>query len=87
MAAKNGNGHADDDSTIEQIASEVEDQQSSPAAYDINTYYVDFTLEHYVAKLRDKDKNKIVIPEFQRKYVWKQPQVSAGTENQPGLGE
>jgi hypothetical protein len=57
----------------ENIASEVEDQESSPATFDIVTYPADFTLEGLYTKI---SKGEIVIPGFQRKFVWNQKQSS-----------
>lgn len=53
--------------------SELEDRQSSPPTYEIATYPADFTLE----VLRTKwDSGELIIPPFQRGYVWAQAQAS-----------
>jgi uncharacterized protein with ParB-like and HNH nuclease domain len=57
---------------VEVVPSEVEDAESSPAGYEIVTYPTDFTLQVIVAKLG----SQIIVPEFQRAYVWKLPQAS-----------
>lgn len=57
----------------EALPSEVEDQESSPRSFDIVTFPADFTLSGLVEKMK---KNQILIPEFQRQYVWKQKQAS-----------
>jgi hypothetical protein len=58
---------------LEPITSEEEDHLISPASYEILTYPADYTLEVLVEKLRRKD---IVVPPFQRRYVWKPVQAS-----------
>jgi len=58
---------------IESIDSEREDQESTPCEYKIRSYPADFTLE----VLHDKwEKQQIIIPEFQRHFVWKKSQAS-----------
>lgn len=52
---------------IEDLASERDDLDSSPPKYEIVTYPADFTLEGLVGKYR---RGQIVIPGFQRKFVW-----------------
>ncbi len=56
-----------EDVAFEEISSEQEDRTIETATYKINTYGADFTLEVLYGKLRDKE---IVVPPFQRKYVW-----------------
>jgi uncharacterized protein with ParB-like and HNH nuclease domain len=63
---------------FENIQSEEEDRESSPPTYEILTYPADFTLEILVNKLRSKE---IVIPKFQRRYVWKLTQASKLVES------
>ncbi len=58
---------------FEPIESEKEDQASTPATYQILTYPADYTLEVLVSKWRKKE---IIVPAFQRRYVWKLPQAS-----------
>lgn len=52
---------------LEKIKSEEEDLEIDSAKYDINTYGADFTLELLSKKIDEKE---IVVPEFQRRYVW-----------------
>lgn len=67
---ENGN----DKNEFENIESEIEDSQSSgQIKYEISTYPADFTLEVLCNKWRKGD---IVIPDFQRKFVWKVNQSS-----------
>lgn len=65
---------------LEEIKSEVEDYESSPAQYEITTYPADFTLEVLYQKWKkgnaDPKKEELVIPDFQRQYVWNQAQAS-----------
>ena len=61
------------ESGLEQIISEEEDLDSSPANYDIVTYPADFTIEGLVQKYQ---RGQLKIPGFQRKFVWKLPQAS-----------
>lgn len=58
---------------IESIDSETEDQESTPSEYKIKSYPADFTLEVLHNKWKKK---QIVIPSFQRRFVWKQSQSS-----------
>lgn len=58
---------------FEEVASEVDDRQSSPAAYEIATYPADFTLEGIVQQWKTEE---VVIPPFQRGFVWTQAQAS-----------
>lgn len=61
------------DLDLEAIQSEAEDYASSPANYVVTTYPADFTLEILANKLKT---GEIVIPEFQRQFVWNQVQAS-----------
>jgi hypothetical protein len=62
-----------EDVDFEDPASELSDRQSSPPRYEIATYPADFTLE----VLRSKwDAGELVIPPFQRGFVWSQVQAS-----------
>jgi uncharacterized protein with ParB-like and HNH nuclease domain len=63
---------------IEEIPSEIEDSQTSEVAYDIVTYPADFTLEGLISKYRSGD---IIIPGFQRKFVWNINQASRLVES------
>ena len=58
---------------FEDVASEIEDRQSSPPSYEIATYPADFTLDGLE---RQWEREDIVIPKFQRGYVWTQVQAS-----------
>ena len=61
------------DNQIEQIESEIIDNESSHINYEVLTYPTDFTLEGLVKKI---EKEQIIIPEFQRNYVWSLSQAS-----------
>ncbi len=61
------------DLEIETITSEDEDSESAPPNYQIATYPADYTLEVLHQKWK---KEEISIPEFQRRFVWKQVQAS-----------
>jgi uncharacterized protein with ParB-like and HNH nuclease domain len=52
---------------LETILSEEKDQDLDVASYKINTYGTDFTVEILALKVKD---NEIIIPPFQRRYVW-----------------
>ena len=65
--------HVPDDLELESVDSEDEDYESAPATYEINVYPADFTLEVLHQKWLAGD---ILIPEFQRAFVWKQVQAS-----------
>ncbi len=58
---------------LEPITSEEEDYESAPPDYQIATYPADYTLEVLHQKWKAGD---IQIPEFQRRFVWKQAQAS-----------
>ncbi|MDQ3581163.1 MAG: DUF262 domain-containing protein [Pseudomonadota bacterium] len=61
------------DLELEPITSEDEDYESAPPDYQISTYPADFTLEVLHQKWKAGD---ILIPDFQRGFVWKQVQAS-----------
>lgn len=63
----------DESSPIETVSSEVVDSEATLSSYEILTYPADFTLEVIVDKWRKK---QIVIPKFQRRFVWNQNQSS-----------
>src|SRR4051812_2571353 len=65
--------HSPDDVEFDDSAAELADRQSSPPRYEIATYPADFTLEGLHAKWNAGD---LVIPPFQRKFVWSQAQAS-----------
>ena len=58
---------------LEPIDSEDADYESAPPDYQIATYPADFTLEVLHQKWKSRE---ILIPEFQRRFVWKQTQAS-----------
>ena len=66
------------DLELEPVDSEKEDYESAPPDYQIITYPADYTLEvlHQMWK-----SNEIEIPDFQRAFVWKQPQASKLVES------
>lgn len=61
------------DIELEPITAEDEDYESAPADYQISTYPADFTLEVLYSKWKAPE---ILIPDFQRGFVWKQVQSS-----------
>ena len=65
--------HLSNDLELERITSEDEDYESAPPGYEIATYPADYTLEVLYHKW---NKDEILIPEFQRRFVWKQVQSS-----------
>ncbi|MBP7708800.1 DUF262 domain-containing protein [Candidatus Pacearchaeota archaeon] len=58
---------------LEDIPSENQDLDLDNASYKINTYGADFTVEILSGKLIDKE---IVVPSFQRRYVWPHKKAS-----------
>ena len=67
------NDHHDAELELEPISSEDEDYESAPPDYQIATYPADYTLEVLNQKWRA---HEILVPEFQRRFVWKQTQAS-----------
>lgn len=65
--------HGSTDLALEPLESEEQDYQSALPNYEIATYPADFTLEGLYHKWKNKE---IVIPEFQRNFVWSQIQSS-----------
>ncbi len=61
------------DLELEPVTSEDEDYTSAPADYQIATYPADFTLEGLHQKWQSRE---IIIPDFQRDFVWKLAQSS-----------
>jgi len=61
------------DIQLQEIESEAEDSDSQPSTYDVVTYPADWTLEVLVHKIESED---ILIPGYQRKYVWSIKQAS-----------
>lgn len=57
----------EDELEFEKIESEEEDEGIDTAVYKINTYGADFVLQTLVDKIKDRE---IVVPPFQRKFVW-----------------
>lgn len=62
-----------DDHVLEAVDSEVQDAESSPPEYEISTYPADFTLQVLFEKWKSGD---IIIPPFQRQFVWTLAQAS-----------
>ena len=58
---------------LEPIDSEDEDYESAPPEYQIATYPADYTLEGLYQKWQ---RNELIVPGFQRRFVWKQNQAS-----------
>jgi hypothetical protein len=52
---------------------EQEDEETGPPEYEISTYPTDFTLQVLHQQWQE---GAIVVPPFQRQFVWKQPQAS-----------
>ena len=63
----------DTDLELEPVSSEEEDYASSPAKCEIETYSGNFPLETWYEQWQD---GEIIIPQFQRGYVWKPAQAS-----------
>ncbi len=61
------------DVDFEDTAAELEDRESSPPQYEIATYPADFTLQVLQTKW---DAGELIIPPFQRGFVWTQVQAS-----------
>jgi uncharacterized protein with ParB-like and HNH nuclease domain len=66
------------DVDLEKIESEELDAASSPPQFEISTYPADYTLEVYWQKWKS---NEILIPVFQRGFVWKISQSSRLVES------
>jgi hypothetical protein len=62
-----------DDELIEEIPSEEEDKETGVPLYKIVSYPADPTLELLCEKIAQRE---ILIPKFQRGWVWKPPQAS-----------
>jgi len=67
------NLYQQEDRIFEKISSEHEDLELDSAAYKITTYGADFTLEVLNSKI---ESGEIVVPSFQRKFVWTPTQSS-----------
>src|ERR1039457_4676872 len=61
------------EAALEPIDSEINDEQVSLPAYEILTYPADYTLSVLVDKW---NRGQLVIPKFQRRFVWTQAQAS-----------
>ncbi|TSC55196.1 MAG: hypothetical protein LiPW30_662 [Parcubacteria group bacterium LiPW_30] len=61
------NNNNEDKIELEDIPSEQEDLDIDNASYEIKTYGADFTIEILSKKF---DTKEIIVPDFQRKYVW-----------------
>lgn len=68
----------DDDQIIEEVESEKLDELLDTTNYEIITYGADYTLSVLYEKIT---KEEIIIPNYQRKYVWKQKQASRLVES------
>lgn len=76
MAKKNSSSASSEmDDFLEKIASEEEDKEISPIKYEILAYPADYTLEVLARKMTGPEPS-IIIPSFQRKFVWKLSQSS-----------
>jgi len=73
MEASTPEGDYESEVDFERVASELDDQETSPAEYEIATYPADFTLDGLKLQWNAGD---IVIPRFQRGFVWTQAQAS-----------
>ena len=62
----------DEDLVIEETE-EREENEADVVAYEITSYPADITLQGYVDKW---EKKQLLIPEFQREYVWDQVKAS-----------
>ncbi len=61
------------DLELEPIGSEDEDYQSAPPDYQVATYPADYTLDGLHRKWQ---LGELIVPDFQRKFVWTQAQAS-----------
>lgn len=71
-------GSDSDQVDLQKLESEESDLEVSPASYEIFTYPADFTLEVLVNKW---NQGEIIVPKFQRQYVWNQVQASRLVES------
>ncbi len=67
----------DTDFVEEDVDDEIDDAVM-PYAYSITSYGADYPVDALVKRIED---SSILIPDFQRKYVWKQPQASRFIES------
>ena len=61
-----------DKNNIEKSTDELKDDENLPLIYDILNYPVDYTLSGLFEKWT---KGEIIIPKFQREFVWNQKQA------------
>lgn len=66
------------DSEVEKIKSEEEDREEDTATYDIISYGADYTLSVFYDKM---EKEEIIVPRFQRGFVWNFKQASKLVES------
>ena len=66
------------DEDFEKIESEIEDETEDSSTYDIISYGADFTLSVLYDKMK---KGEIIVPEFQRRFVWNIKQASKLVES------
>ena len=67
------NDTQEDQIDLEKIPSEQEDLDIDNASYKIKTYGADFTIEILSKKF---DSDEIIVPPFQRRYVWSPKKAS-----------
>ena len=66
------------DQSPEIIDDTEHDDTIAQVGYDITSYGIDFDVDGIVRRL---DRNQVVIPSFQRSFVWKQPEASRFVES------
>ena len=62
----------------EEVIEDYGNDELSPVRYEISTYGADYDVEGLVKRLKRGD---ILIPSFQRNYVWKQAEASRFIES------
>ena len=67
-----------DNDLCEEVIEDYKNDEPSPVRYEISTYGADYDVEGLVKRLRRGD---ILIPSFQRNYVWKQAEASRFIES------
>lgn len=72
------NGDVDQSDESNVVDESTQDKTISPIQYDITSYGADYDVEGLVNRLRRGD---IIIPPFQRNYIWKQPEASRFIES------
>src|SRR3990167_9702182 len=68
----------EDDWVIDKTEESPEDEQEPKLEYEIMNYPADITLSGYVDHW---DKNELIVPDFQRKYVWDRIKASKLVES------